>query len=102
MPQVGGVPCVIREPANRIELWREHLGAFHVGARDHLARFHDNFREKIVPMRPLEAGEPLAWLMRVTPFRLATDTDYLRVGLARAGLKDAWTDASPSVGRADD
>jgi TolB-like protein len=57
-----------------------------VGARGHALGFVTHFRRKIVTERPIEPSEPIAWLLRVSPFKRAEDTDYLLDGLRRAGL----------------
>jgi hypothetical protein len=56
-------------------------------ARRHLARFIENFRERIRRGREPEAGEPVRWLQRVTPLRRSSDAEYVLDGLRRAGLE---------------
>jgi DNA-binding SARP family transcriptional activator/TolB-like protein len=55
-------------------------------AREHARCFIGNFRQKIVPEREPERGEPVRWLLHVSPFRRTADRDYLLEGLLRAGL----------------
>jgi DNA-binding SARP family transcriptional activator len=101
-PAAAFAHLVAREPERVVELGskapdamvdgRAHLAsaAAHLGdaaaAREHVARFLHNFGRKIVPTREFEASEPVHWLRRVTPFRRSSDTEYVMVGLARAGL----------------
>jgi TolB-like protein len=55
-------------------------------ARDHAQRFVMQFRLKIVSQREIDPSEPVAWLLRVSPFKREEDTEYLLDGLRRAGL----------------
>jgi tetratricopeptide (TPR) repeat protein len=66
------------------------------GAKQSLARFLDDFQERIGFGRPPEPGEPLRWLLHVNPFRRVEDGERLARGLTLAGLE-----ADPDAGRAE-
>ncbi len=75
-PQVGGVPCVIRDPEDRIQLWREHLGAFHVGAEQTVEMLEQECtRPGILPTTRIRLTEQ-ARLTR----RVLDEVDALLVG----------------------
>ena len=51
-----------------------------------LRRFLDQFRHHVTFGRTPDPGEPARWIMHVNPLRRPEDRQFLRDGLARAGL----------------
>jgi len=66
-------------------------------AREHLAAYHQAFRELITFGREPEPGEPVRWLLDVNPYRRETDVAMIMEGFrllgepgaASAGARDA-------------
>jgi TolB-like protein/tetratricopeptide (TPR) repeat protein len=54
-------------------------------AREELARFHEDYREKIAFRGPVEPDAPLRWLMDVNPFRRPEDVAFVREAFALLG-----------------
>lgn len=55
-------------------------------ARVHADAFFTGYREKIAQGRRFDGVEAMRWVLQVTPFRLESDTRYLRKGLKKAGI----------------
>ena len=61
-----------------------YAGRIEEGRRE-IARFHEGYRTKIVFGADFPPGAPLAWLVKVNPFRRPEDVEYVREGLRRFG-----------------
>jgi tetratricopeptide (TPR) repeat protein len=55
-------------------------------ARIHAEAFLAGYGEKIAQGRRFDGTEAMRWLLQVTPFRLESDTAYLREGVTKAGI----------------
>lgn len=55
-------------------------------ARIHADAFFAGYRDKIAQGRDFDGTEAMRWLLQVIPFRLESDTKYLRKGLKKAGI----------------
>ncbi|MES1207338.1 MAG: hypothetical protein ABUS79_15480 [Pseudomonadota bacterium] len=75
-PHLGGVACVVDEPARRIARWRENLGTLHLRAEQSIALLDDERR--LPALLPLTHAR-LAEQIRVTR-RLVAEVDDLLVG----------------------
>lgn len=56
-------------------------------AREHLARFFDHFRTKIVREQPFAPVEATRWVLQVNPLAVESDRAFFLEGLTRAGLE---------------
>ncbi|MFL5308499.1 MAG: hypothetical protein ACJ8F1_25025 [Polyangia bacterium] len=65
-PQVGGVACVVDEPARRLAHWRENLGALHLRAEQSIAVLSDEQRmPALLPLTQARLAEQIRLTMRV-------------------------------------
>ncbi len=70
-------------------------------ARAELARFHEDYREKIAFGGPVEPEAPLRWLMDVNPFRRPEDVMFIHEAFALLGAaRPVEPRPAPSVGAA--
>ncbi len=86
-PDVGGVACVVGDPAARIARWRENLGTLHLRAEQSIAVLSDE--QRLPALLPLTRAR-LAEQIRVTR-RLVAEVDDLLVpalGPARPPTSD--------------
>lgn len=75
-PRVGGVACLVDEPADRVQLWRENLGAFHLRANESIEALE---RERRTPGLLPTTRARLTEQIRITR-RILDEVDDLLVG----------------------
>ena len=85
-PHVGGVACIVDEPAGRVARWRENLGALHLRAEQSIAALADE--QRMPALLPLTRAR-LAEQIRVT-IRLVEEVDEASIAALGTPRPPTW------------